>query len=259
MKSKCINPKIGEMIGRYEFNLLSPEEKETFEIHVTQCDACFQGVYENAPAMQIINENLEEFHKAVKIEDSKSKQAWQSIISALSNNRVVNIFPKPVRVAVPVFAMAVVVFLIITIFYPSDFYIGNKHISDASDSLKMISPNSPEIMDYKASSENINSTYSIKLFDLDEQGNSQIHMEFSEDKKDIKLTWNKTPNIETYHVYLIENGKSIRMTPTEAIRDTSFTLPVNKIETNTQYLLEITNEVGIIKLLRQRFEIRNKN
>ncbi len=250
MKDICINPKIGEMISRYEFNLLTHEERENFEIHLTQCDACFQDLYENTPAMQIINENMNEFHQAVKIQDSKYKQVWQNI-----NSTMVNIFPKPARIAIPVLAMAVVVFFIITFFYPFNSFQINQQLTSASDSLKKNTPYIPEIMESKAAIAKIDSTFRILLLNTDEFENRVINMEFSEDKKNIELTWNKGAEIEIYHVYLIENGKSMTMTSLAGIKDTTFTLPARQLKLNTKYILEVSAKVGNSIKLQQRFEI----
>lgn len=39
---KCVNPKVGKLLARYELKLLSAEEKSSFESHLLQCDFCYQ-------------------------------------------------------------------------------------------------------------------------------------------------------------------------------------------------------------------------
>ncbi|MDW7681146.1 MAG: hypothetical protein SCK70_11315, partial [bacterium] len=62
---KCIDSNIGRLIARYEFELLTANEKNEFEEHVLKCDYCFRELYEFSPAVKIIKENRLQFQKAV--------------------------------------------------------------------------------------------------------------------------------------------------------------------------------------------------
>lgn len=44
MKNQCTNPKLGEMIHAYELNALSEEKRDQFEIHLLECESCFEEV-----------------------------------------------------------------------------------------------------------------------------------------------------------------------------------------------------------------------
>ena len=40
----CINPSLGKLLHAYELKSLSPEETEQFELHLLECDYCFNEV-----------------------------------------------------------------------------------------------------------------------------------------------------------------------------------------------------------------------
>jgi len=53
---KCTDQEKAKLIGSYELGLLSREEKERFEAHLLECDACFQDLYELSPAVAMLRE-----------------------------------------------------------------------------------------------------------------------------------------------------------------------------------------------------------
>jgi hypothetical protein len=48
----CTDPELGKLIGSYELNLLSDEERKRFEDHVVTCDECVKDLYRMAPVAQ---------------------------------------------------------------------------------------------------------------------------------------------------------------------------------------------------------------
>lgn len=48
----CTDPELGKLIGSYELNLLSDEERKRFEDHVVACDECVKELYRMAPVAQ---------------------------------------------------------------------------------------------------------------------------------------------------------------------------------------------------------------
>ena len=50
----CTDPETGQLIGSYELDLLSEDERKRFEAHVVQCDHCFQDLYRTAPVISIM-------------------------------------------------------------------------------------------------------------------------------------------------------------------------------------------------------------
>ena len=48
----CTDPELGKLIGSYELNLLSDEERKRFEDHVVTCDECVKELYRMAPVAQ---------------------------------------------------------------------------------------------------------------------------------------------------------------------------------------------------------------
>jgi hypothetical protein len=68
----CSNPDIGKLISRYEFNLLSEEEKKIFEEHLLECDACFEDLYSMSKVIETMKNNSEFFITA--LEHSKRRR-----------------------------------------------------------------------------------------------------------------------------------------------------------------------------------------
>lgn len=52
----CTDPEIGELIGSYELQLLSEEERKRFEEHVVTCDDCLEDLYRMAPVVKRMQE-----------------------------------------------------------------------------------------------------------------------------------------------------------------------------------------------------------
>jgi anti-sigma factor RsiW len=44
MDAHCTNEDIGNLLGDYLFNTLTPEDRAVFEVHLVQCVACFTAV-----------------------------------------------------------------------------------------------------------------------------------------------------------------------------------------------------------------------
>ena len=55
--SRCIDPKFEEMIYAYELGLLNEQEQAEFELHLYECDHCFERVREFQPAIKQLREN----------------------------------------------------------------------------------------------------------------------------------------------------------------------------------------------------------
>lgn len=65
----------------------------------------------------------------------------------------------------------------------------------------------------------------------------------SEDGKKLIFSWHDVEGAEFYHVYLILNGKKLRITPTLGINETSFSCQVQDIKLNIKYRWEITGKL----------------
>ena len=48
----CNDPELGKLIGSYELNLLTDEERKRFEDHVVTCDDCLKDLYRMAPVVR---------------------------------------------------------------------------------------------------------------------------------------------------------------------------------------------------------------
>jgi tetratricopeptide (TPR) repeat protein len=55
--NKCTNTKVGKLITRYEFNLLSEDEQKLFEAHLLECNSCSEELYSMLPIVGSLKEN----------------------------------------------------------------------------------------------------------------------------------------------------------------------------------------------------------
>jgi hypothetical protein len=53
--SRCIDTTSGELLAAYEIGLLTPEEQTRFEVHLVECPACQEELYESAPMMAALH------------------------------------------------------------------------------------------------------------------------------------------------------------------------------------------------------------
>jgi len=77
---KCTNPKIGEMLWQYQFDLLSPEDRKRFETHTLQCDYCFSEAYSLSPVIERIKENPRPFLKVLA--EPAPPGFWKRLVAA---------------------------------------------------------------------------------------------------------------------------------------------------------------------------------
>ena len=120
----CTNPEIGKLIGRYEFGLLSDEEKKRFALHLMECDDCFEELYSLTPAVNAMRDNPELYLAELKEKksfSSKLKEIWDNTVETFG--AVFRPRPRLVRIAVPVVATAALAFVLITTFVdrPGDY------------------------------------------------------------------------------------------------------------------------------------------
>ncbi len=83
----CVDPQIGNMIVRYEYGLLSNDEKKEFENHLLRCDYCFHELYNFAPVLEAIQDNkyyLRNVLEADLQKDEKKPFPWLKLVAALA-------------------------------------------------------------------------------------------------------------------------------------------------------------------------------
>ena len=111
---KCVDPAIGKLISLYEFGQLTEEERKAFEVHLLNCDFCFQSLYEMSPVVELMRDNPESFLQALSVEKgvpvgAKVKGVWDSLRFHLTEAFAP--IPKPVWVAASVVAVAVLLLI----------------------------------------------------------------------------------------------------------------------------------------------------
>jgi len=70
---RCINKKIGKLLFLYEFEKLSPGQKDLFEAHLLECDYCFQQLHNLAPVVKKMRDDPYAFYPALV---TRPKTPW---------------------------------------------------------------------------------------------------------------------------------------------------------------------------------------
>ena len=203
MKEKCINPQIGQMIGRYEFNLLDRDEKRQFELHLLQCDACFQDLYENRPVVHTIQKDIRAFHKAVSDKNVAGK--FGELVDSIFGNievaiaRLFSPLPTPIRIAIPVLAASIILILLLK---PD---LQNTNPVTPGEQQK-ITLQDPLEMESKASIDTMRTSSADSETDMLKKISESMHVSLSEDKKYVKFSWHEIIHARSVSIKLIKDG-----------------------------------------------------
>jgi len=111
---KCIAPKIGKLSLLYHFDQLSNEERKRFEAHLLECDHCFQETYVLGSVTEKMQKDPEPFlaalakKKPTRVPAIKQRREFHiGLVEAIGR------IPALVRIAIPVAAAMVLLFLLI--------------------------------------------------------------------------------------------------------------------------------------------------
>lgn len=74
----CTDKKTGKLIARYEFGLLSNEEKNRFEMHVLHCDSCMRDLYLFAPALSLLRKESAVVKSAIEETSCKKSKKFKT-------------------------------------------------------------------------------------------------------------------------------------------------------------------------------------
>jgi len=215
---KCKNTAIAIMMGRYEFDLLTPEEKKEFEDHLLNCDYCFRELYEFSPAVKTMNENLSQFRKAVTAKFS----FYEKVKSYLPK-----FIPEPVKPAIPaiglVIAAIIFVSIIWTVVKPS--LIRNQQLTSNSQPAKIVLQDGEE-MAHKGDMEKFTVVDSA-LVKLPEPAtmkrlNQSMEIRPSVTGDSLIFCWRKFDDVKSYHISLINKNVTVFLTPAQGISDSIF-------------------------------------
>ena len=64
----CDRPELGGLVARYEFGAVSEAERRAFELHVLECDACFETLEHGAAAVETMREHAGAFRRVLEEE-----------------------------------------------------------------------------------------------------------------------------------------------------------------------------------------------
>ncbi len=76
---KCLDPKMKKLVSLYQFDMLEEEEKRSVEDHLLECDACFEEVYRLTAAVEMIQEQPENFLDALKPKETSRMRITNSL------------------------------------------------------------------------------------------------------------------------------------------------------------------------------------
>jgi len=236
------------MIGHYEFDLLDAEEQEQFEMHLLECDACYQDLYEFAPAVETIKANIKDFQKATIPEKSLVKWLAEKSIAVVETARKFfwEPFPAFVRPAIPVIAVAVVVLLAIQIARlnkrPADL------ASEGKSTQQKIVLHEPEEMESKGMGETKSlpdsGTQRSPISELENRLFESMKVVTSEDGKYLIFSWLKADSLKYVNISLITGQKRIQVTPEEGISNNSVRYQANDLDKVSSYSWEIVGETA---------------
>jgi len=262
----CTNPELGNLIALYEFEKLSQEDRDLFEEHLLECDACYQDLYEFSPAVETIKENIKAFRRAVAQERSILQRLSEklAIISQAARQlfwEPLQDLPKFLRPAIPVLVTAMVVFLIVQIAKvdkePANIAIDKPTVQQSEG--QRIVLHEPQEMEAKGSSEikggldsgaqDLSPSYfETKLAESMKAAKSQ-------DSQGIIFSWLQTDSIKVVNVYLIGAGKRVQITPAEGIKGNHFSYPAKELDRAISYSWELTGKLVDGKTFRTQKKI----
>ncbi|MBC8184541.1 hypothetical protein H8E88_25885 [candidate division KSB1 bacterium] len=213
--NKCIDFEKGRLIGRYEFNLLTPGEKEEFEEHILKCDFCFRELYEFSPAVKLMKENLKQFKKTMT-----GKLTFYEKIKSY----VPNFIPEPVKPAIPALGFVFVAIIFLSTIWPIVKPSLITHQKDVQPS-KIVLQDAEE-MAQKGDIEKLNevdsSVVNFLLPELIKEISESMNISFSRNGDSLIFSWHKIEAAKSYHISLVFKDDTILLTPTQGISDSMF-------------------------------------
>lgn len=118
--SRCTEQKLGDMLHAYELNQLDPNSREQFEIHLLECEHCFNEVaeFENIATIMTHDSEVKETIATELATDSEISKIsiWQRVWQLL--------WPETSFVLKPI----VVYFVVVLMVYPA--YLGIRGTTD---------------------------------------------------------------------------------------------------------------------------------
>lgn len=259
--SSCTKPEIGQMIGHYEFDLLDAEEKEQFEMHLLECDACYQDLYEFSPAVETIKANIKDFQNAAIPDRSLAKWLAEKWLGVAETARKFfwEPFPALLRPAIPVLAMAVIVLLVIQIArinkQPVD--LANK----GKSTQQKIVLQEPEEMESKGMGETKSlpdsGTQRLPISDFEKRLAASITVVTSEDGEYLIFSWLKVDSLRNVNIFLIAGEKRIQITPKEGISGNNIRYSAKNFNKAASYWVELAGETasGRKFTVKKKFEV----
>ncbi|MCL5991176.1 MAG: tetratricopeptide repeat protein [Bacteroidetes bacterium] len=129
----CTNPDMEKLIARYEFGLLTEDERKAFEAHILQCDKCFGDLYSMSDVYDTMKENSEELITLLEesIEGKKEIKSFQSKRQKKTDNKISRFLTSLalllwVKHRIRTISISLVVLLMLTTLITWDDFFGGK-------------------------------------------------------------------------------------------------------------------------------------
>jgi tetratricopeptide (TPR) repeat protein len=74
----CTSPELRQLLARYEFGALTPEERVAFEKHILECDACFAELERGEPTVATMRERASSYVRILREEASRGRARARS-------------------------------------------------------------------------------------------------------------------------------------------------------------------------------------
>jgi hypothetical protein len=253
------------MIARYEFDLLTPDEKSQFESHLLVCDACFQDFYEFSPLVNIIRENVSEFQEAVHKKNIVSwmwlsKRIRRLIIHGRRFWSGFNVIPKPMKWIIPI-GTAVIVLIFTTYLFLSKSQTrktGPLDLFTTGEPVKIVTQE-PEEMPLKGQIDQYTPQDSMasRLFEIEELLFQGMTIQLNDNKTELIFSWPLLDSVKILKATIFDKEGHKNVYVVDEFKDARFIQPVGHFIGNRAYIWEVEGvflEMELINV-KKEFEI----
>lgn len=236
--SKCTNPEIGQMIGRYEFDLLTPDEKALFEAHALECDACFQDLHSFSPAVKTMKKHVKLFRKAIQPEKS--------------GFHLFSLFipQKTVR-----FAFAAIAMILLTVIglQMKDRLLGpapSDEIILSQDEPQLLTPHDPDVQAARSDMEIADSEILALI--------QSMQVQVDDEGKEVLLSWKEIFGTQSYSIILIDPSNQDTVLFIDQIKGTSYSLASGNLDPDRPLEWQLTGFSGEESIFNVKKEVQFK-
>jgi len=237
--TECKNPEIGRMIGRYEFDLLTPDEKAQFEAHVLECDACFQELHAFSPAVRTIKKHIRAFRKAVQEEKPRFR-----LFNVLIPQSIVR---YAVAASILIVVAVVAIHMKDALFGPS---VSDEMIA-SHEAPQLLTPHDPDVQALKGDMEIAPSAVRKILI-------GSMRVRVNQDEGTLELMWNPVAGVDAYALCWIDAVSQDTVFSSTEIKNPPFQFSLSRITMDHPYIWRLSGFSDGKRLVDVQKKIRLK-